>query len=52
MDLKGTELTWLGHASTRIRLGDGTTILIDPWLAGNPACPENEPGKLETLGIF
>jgi L-ascorbate metabolism protein UlaG (beta-lactamase superfamily) len=42
MDLKGTELTWLGHASTRIRLGDGTTILIDPWLAGNPACPENE----------
>ena len=41
MDLKGIELTWLGHATVRVRLADGTTVFIDPWLAGNPACPED-----------
>ena len=42
MQLHGLEITWLGHAATRIRLDDGTTIHIDPWLQGNPACPEDE----------
>ncbi len=52
MDLKGIELTWLGHASTRLRLGDGTTILIDPWLAGNPACPEAEHSQDRVDAIY
>lgn len=42
MDLKGVELTWLGHAAVRLRLADGTVALIDPWLSANPACPETE----------
>jgi L-ascorbate metabolism protein UlaG (beta-lactamase superfamily) len=42
MELKGVEVTWLGHATVRVRLADGTTVFIDPWLAGNPACPESE----------
>jgi L-ascorbate metabolism protein UlaG (beta-lactamase superfamily) len=42
MDLKGIELTWLGHATFRIRTPEGAIILIDPWVKGNPACPESE----------
>ncbi len=41
MNLNGLEITWLGHAAVRIRRGDAT-IYLDPWLAGNPACPEAE----------
>lgn len=33
-------ITWLGHASFRLVLPDERVILIDPWLAENPACPE------------
>lgn len=32
--------TWLGHATVRCTLPDGEVVLIDPWVAGNPACPE------------
>lgn len=39
MDLNGTKLTWLGHATFLIE-NDGKKILIDPWLNGNPSCPE------------
>jgi L-ascorbate metabolism protein UlaG (beta-lactamase superfamily) len=42
MEFEGLEIAWLGHAAVRVRMGDGTTVLIDPWLAGNPACPESE----------
>jgi L-ascorbate metabolism protein UlaG (beta-lactamase superfamily) len=36
----GVTITWLGHAATRIEAGDGTVVLIDPFLEGNPAAPE------------
>lgn len=52
MDLGGVELTWLGHASVRLRLGDGTTLFVDPWLAGNPACPEAEHTQERADAIF
>ena len=42
MQFEGLEITWLGHAALRVRTEDETTVLIDPWLAGNPACPEEE----------
>jgi L-ascorbate metabolism protein UlaG (beta-lactamase superfamily) len=32
--------TWLGHATFLFRSPGGKRILIDPWVAGNPACPE------------
>jgi L-ascorbate metabolism protein UlaG (beta-lactamase superfamily) len=41
MDLRGAKLTWLGHSTFRLETG-GKTIYIDPWVMGNPACPENE----------
>jgi len=42
MDLNGLKLTWLGHATFRIQTPKGKTILIDPWVMGNPACPDSE----------
>lgn len=51
MQLDGLELTWLGHAAFRIRTPDGTVTLIDPWLSGNPACPEteHEPDRVDAI---
>lgn len=42
MNLRGIELTWLGHAAVRLRTIDGTTIYLDPFLTDNPSCPEKE----------
>src|ERR1700751_1935248 len=42
MDLQGIKLTWLGHSTFRIQTKRGTTIYIDPWVMGNPKCPESE----------
>jgi len=33
-------LTWLGHSTFTITTAGGKVILIDPWVSGNPACPE------------
>jgi L-ascorbate metabolism protein UlaG (beta-lactamase superfamily) len=35
-------VTWLGHASFRIDSSGGKRIYVDPWLDGNPKCPESE----------
>jgi L-ascorbate metabolism protein UlaG (beta-lactamase superfamily) len=42
MNLKGIKLTWLGHSTFRIETPAGTTVLVDPWVMGNPSCPEFE----------
>ncbi len=42
MNLKGVKLTWLGHATFRMETPGGKTVLVDPWVMGNPACPANE----------
>src|SRR5260370_13050031 len=39
MNLKGIKLTWLGHATFRIETPGGKTVIIDPWVIGNPMCP-------------
>ncbi len=36
----GIRVTWLGHATFRIAYED-RTLLIDPWVTGNPACPDD-----------
>ena len=36
---ENTDITWLGHATWRIRTPGGTVVMIDPWLSENPACP-------------
>jgi L-ascorbate metabolism protein UlaG (beta-lactamase superfamily) len=35
----GLQITWLGHATFQVTTPQGTSILIDPWLADNPSCP-------------
>ena len=42
MNLMGVKLTWLGHATFRIETPEGKTFIVDPWIAGNPKCPESE----------
>jgi L-ascorbate metabolism protein UlaG (beta-lactamase superfamily) len=42
MDLKGIKLTWLGHSTFRVETPAGKVVLIDPWVMGNPKCPEAE----------
>jgi L-ascorbate metabolism protein UlaG (beta-lactamase superfamily) len=35
------KFTYLGHATVRCDLPGGEVVLIDPWVMGNPACPED-----------
>ncbi len=51
MNLKGLKITWLGHATFRFETPGGKTILVDPWVMGNPACPESEKNikKLDVM---
>jgi len=46
------ELTWLGHASFRLDAG-GKRIYIDPFLNGNPKCPEGEqtPERVDIIAL-
>jgi L-ascorbate metabolism protein UlaG (beta-lactamase superfamily) len=34
------KFTFLGHATVRCDLPGGEVVLIDPWVAGNPVCPD------------
>ena len=51
MNLKGLKITWLGHATFRFETPSGKTILVDPWVMGNPSCPESEKNikKLDVM---
>jgi len=42
MELKGIKLTWLGHAAFRIETPEGKILIVDPWIMGNPMCPEKD----------
>jgi L-ascorbate metabolism protein UlaG (beta-lactamase superfamily) len=37
---RGNKLTWLGHGTFKITTAGGKVVLVDPWVMGNPACPE------------
>ncbi|MGH2731020.1 MAG: metal-dependent hydrolase [Actinomycetota bacterium] len=47
------EITWLGHSTFRITTPGGKRLLVDPWVMGNPACPDElkDPGPLDALLI-
>ncbi|MBX6379038.1 MAG: metal-dependent hydrolase [Clostridia bacterium] len=40
MEFSGFTLTWLGHATFKLVTPGGKVFLIDPWVQGNPACPD------------
>jgi L-ascorbate metabolism protein UlaG (beta-lactamase superfamily) len=46
-------LTWLGHASFRIDSPGGKRIYVDPWLEGNPRCPDGdlEPERCDLVVV-
>ena len=48
-----TTLTWLGHAAFRVDTPSGKRIYVDPFLNGNPKCPENErePERVDAIFI-
>jgi L-ascorbate metabolism protein UlaG (beta-lactamase superfamily) len=48
-----TTLTWLGHAAFRIDTEAGTRVYVDPFLNGNPSCPdgEREPERCDLLVV-
>jgi L-ascorbate metabolism protein UlaG (beta-lactamase superfamily) len=48
-----TELTWLGHAAFRVDTPGGKRIYVDPFLNGNPRCPETElePERCDLIAL-
>ncbi len=46
------ELTWLGHSTFRLD-ADGKRIYIDPYLTGNPKCPQSEvtPERVDVIAL-
>ncbi|HUB19120.1 MAG TPA: metal-dependent hydrolase [Acidobacteriaceae bacterium] len=50
-DLKGTAITWLGHATVLIVTPKGTNILIDPFIEHNPKYPKGYklPDRIDLL---
>jgi L-ascorbate metabolism protein UlaG (beta-lactamase superfamily) len=48
-----TSLTWLGHSAFRLDTEAGTRVYVDPFLTGNPSCPdgEREPERCDLLVV-
>src|SRR5580765_3080342 len=46
-------VTWLGHASFRVDSPGGKRIYVDPFLNGNPKCPdsEKEPERVDVIAL-
>jgi len=50
---RGFTLTWLGHSTFELVTSKGTVVLFDPWLTGNPKCPEarREVRRLDAIAL-
>ncbi len=48
---RGNKITWLGHSTFKIITPSGKVVLVDPWVMGNPACPEPLK-KIEKLDVM
>ena len=48
-----TPITWLGHSAFRLDTPGGTRLYVDPWLNGNPSCPESErePERVDLIAL-
>jgi L-ascorbate metabolism protein UlaG (beta-lactamase superfamily) len=49
--LNGIKLTWLGHATFRVETPERKIIIIDPWVMGNPMCPERDK-KIDKVDVL
>lgn len=45
------QITWLGHSTFKLVTPDSSVVVIDPWVMGNPACPESLK-KFERLDLL
>jgi L-ascorbate metabolism protein UlaG (beta-lactamase superfamily) len=54
MDLRGNAAMWLGHGTWLWETSEGKRLLIDCWLDGNPACPDEfkDPASLNLDGVL
>ncbi len=50
---RGFSLTWLGHNSFKLVTRGAKTVLMDPWVEGNPACPKEHKtfDKIDVMTI-
>jgi len=50
-DLGTLEITFCGHATFAIKTPAGKHIIVDPFLSGNPACPDHlrQPKNLDAI---
>ncbi|MCK5689471.1 metal-dependent hydrolase [Myxococcota bacterium] len=53
MSNSNATLKWFGHSTFTLTTKSGETVMIDPWVMGNPACPDEdkEIDKLDTMLI-
>jgi L-ascorbate metabolism protein UlaG (beta-lactamase superfamily) len=51
--MSGTTITWLGHSAFRIDAPSGMRTYVDPFLQGNPSCPEveYEPQRCDLIAV-
>jgi L-ascorbate metabolism protein UlaG (beta-lactamase superfamily) len=51
--MPGVQLTWLGHAAFRFDTPAGKRVYVDPFLEGNPRCPEAEqqPERVDVIAL-
>ncbi|MBV8258997.1 MAG: metal-dependent hydrolase [Actinobacteria bacterium] len=51
--MPGTTLTWLGHSAFRFDTPGGKRVYVDPFLHGNPTCPEGErePERVDIVAV-
>ncbi len=50
---RGFALTWLGHNSFKLVTRGARTVILDPWIEGNPACPRDlkQVDRLDVMTI-
>jgi L-ascorbate metabolism protein UlaG (beta-lactamase superfamily) len=44
-------ITWFGHSTFLLKTPGGKRVMFDPWLAGNPSCPDalKKPPKVDLI---
>ncbi len=53
LDTRGNRLTYLGHSTFTFTTESRQVILLEPWLMGNPRCPDalKKPPRLDVILI-